>query len=461
MTKLILFFLLISVGLNAQFNYQAIVKDSDGNPVTNNQVKFKFTLMYQSSTATPVFVEEHDITTPADGVVNISVGGGTVVNGTFSDIDWSNGVFMKEELDTGSGYQDMGTRQIASVPVAEYAKKTKLISLSTSNTIQLGEQGIELVNTSGKVSATSFKGNADEVTLTYSGTVTNVLAVISDLQRQIAELKQLVNEGICLPKLSHQIDDYTLTEGVQAHNGVIAGIIDFCPQNPSNTASVTITGTVPNGLSFNWEDTTMDYKLVGTPAVGTAGTYSLTVVALIGSTTLTDDFVLTITSSTTTSTERNTGIYLADNGVTIKCENASVGVTYTLNDKVYTVVDEASLRLMVANDEDVTCVCTSLVTDTSELFRNKSNFNQEIGSWDTSSVTDMNSMFLFASAFNQDIGNWDTSSVTDMGYMFSYASAFNQNLIEWCVPNFQNQPTYFSNNTSMNYLNLPQWGACP
>ena len=127
MKKLILF-LFISVGLNAQFNYQAIVKDSDGNPVTNNQVKFKFSLMYQSSTATPIFVEEHNITTPADGVVNLSVGGGSVVNGTFSHIDWSQSVFMKEELDTGSGYQDMGTRQIASVPVAEYAKISTISS---------------------------------------------------------------------------------------------------------------------------------------------------------------------------------------------------------------------------------------------------------------------------------------------------------------------------------------------
>ena len=72
MKKLLLLFLFISVGINAQFNYQAIVKDSDGNPVTNNQVKFKFSLMYQSSTATPVFVEEHNITTPADGVNNLN-----------------------------------------------------------------------------------------------------------------------------------------------------------------------------------------------------------------------------------------------------------------------------------------------------------------------------------------------------------------------------------------------------
>ena len=131
--KKLIFFLFISAGLNAQFNYQAIVKDGGGNLLTNNQVKFKFSLMYQSSTASPVFIEEHEVITPPDGVVNLSVGGGTVVNGTFSDIDWSNSVFMKEELDTGNGYQDMGTRQIASVPVAEYAKRVAGLNTISSS----------------------------------------------------------------------------------------------------------------------------------------------------------------------------------------------------------------------------------------------------------------------------------------------------------------------------------------
>ena len=148
MRKLLLF-LLISVGINAQFNYQAIVKDSDGNPVTNNQVKFKFSLMYQSSTATPVFIEEHEITTPPDGVVNLSVGGGTVVNGTFLNIDWSQSVFMKEELDTGSGYQDMGTRLIASVPVAEFANKLDGFKVDNSNNILAGKSSMGQVSDTG------------------------------------------------------------------------------------------------------------------------------------------------------------------------------------------------------------------------------------------------------------------------------------------------------------------------
>jgi len=137
--KNLLIFLFLSVGLNAQFNYQAIVKHSSGGVISNNQVKIKFSLMYQSSNATPTFIEEHEITVPDDGVVNLSVGGGTIVNGTFSDIDWSNSVFMKEELDIGSGYQDMGTRQVASVPVAEFAKSISGFESDDFFNIKIGD----------------------------------------------------------------------------------------------------------------------------------------------------------------------------------------------------------------------------------------------------------------------------------------------------------------------------------
>ena len=56
-------------------------------------------------------------------------------------------------------------------------------------------------------------------------------------------------------------------------------------------------------------------------------------------------------------------IFLAPNGVTIKCPNAEVGYTEEINGKIYEVVDNASLRAKVQNDEDITCVCTSSVTN--------------------------------------------------------------------------------------------------
>ena len=81
----------------------------------------------------------------------------------------------------------------------------------------------------------------------------------------------------------------------------------------------------------------------------------------------------------------------------------------------------------------------SQVTDMSEAFGEKYNFNGDISSWDVSSVTNMMWMFYVIynqeASFNQDIGSWDVSSVTNMTGMFEGADAFNQDLSSWDVSN--------------------------
>lgn len=131
-------------------------------------------------------------------------------------------------------------------------------------------------------------------------------------------------------------------------------------------------------------------------------------------------------------------IYLSENGVTIKCrDDAQVGETGEVNGIIYTVVDEATLRQMVADGEDVTKVCTTKVTDMSNLFEgdweNINEFNQDIGSWDVSNVNTMSYMFAH-SQFNQDIGSWDVSNVTNMRGIF-LNSQFNQEIGNWNVGN--------------------------
>ena len=65
----------------------------------------------------------------------------------------------------------------------------------------------------------------------------------------------------------------------------------------------------------------------------------------------------------------------------------------------YIVVDEQTLRARVNNGSDVSCVCTSKVTNMSLLFKDKSNFNGDISSWDTSNVINMQKMFQSATSF--------------------------------------------------------------
>ena len=96
-------------------------------------------------------------------------------------------------------------------------------------------------------------------------------------------------------------------------------------------------------------------------------------------------------------------ISLDENNLTIRCRDAKIGETATINGKVYNVVNEAQLREMVSNDEDVRYVCTSKISDMSSLFEKKLLFNQNIGSWDTSNVINMEKMFNLAESFNETL----------------------------------------------------------
>jgi surface protein len=131
-------------------------------------------------------------------------------------------------------------------------------------------------------------------------------------------------------------------------------------------------------------------------------------------------------------------LYLDENGVTIKAGiDAVIGESYELDSVTYLVVDSTMLYDMVAEEEDVTKVVTTNVTDMNGMFYAipNSSFNQDIGSWDVSNVTDMSDMFAYTDAFNQNIGSWDVSKVTDMWNMFYRASSFNQDIGSWDVDN--------------------------
>ena len=95
---------------------------------------------------------------------------------------------------------------------------------------------------------------------------------------------------------------------------------------------------------------------------------------------------------------------LASNNKTVTCDGASFGQTGVVGGKTYTKVTRNTLVSMISGGQDVSCVCTSGITNMQGLFQNNQTFNQDISSWDTSNVNNMQGLFQNARAFNQDIG---------------------------------------------------------
>lgn len=128
-----LFAILIAILLTAaiwaqipeKLSYQAVIRNSSDALVINRQVGMQISILQGSASGTAVYTETQAPSTNANGLVSIEIGGGTVVSGNFSAIDWANGpYFIKTETDPngGTGYTITGTSQLLSVPYALYAK---------------------------------------------------------------------------------------------------------------------------------------------------------------------------------------------------------------------------------------------------------------------------------------------------------------------------------------------------
>ncbi len=108
-----------------KMSYQAVVRDASNDLVTNTQVGMQISILQGAADGTAVYVETQTPTTNDNGLVSVEIGGGTVVSGDFTAIDWSAGpYFIKTETDPagGTNYSITGTSQLLSAPYALYAK---------------------------------------------------------------------------------------------------------------------------------------------------------------------------------------------------------------------------------------------------------------------------------------------------------------------------------------------------
>ncbi|MFN5845975.1 MAG: collagen-like protein, partial [Flavobacteriia bacterium] len=132
MKKLLIFgVLLCALHVGAQapqgINYQAVIRNSNGTTVNNSTVGLRMNIIQGSAAGTVVYSENFSETTSNNGLVNLVVGQGTPLVGSFGSVNWGSGPYFLEvavDASGGPNYTVLGTQQMMSVPYALYAENS-------------------------------------------------------------------------------------------------------------------------------------------------------------------------------------------------------------------------------------------------------------------------------------------------------------------------------------------------
>jgi len=374
------------------------------------------------------------------------------------EVDTSFGLVTVEKNNVESAklsvtYSDGTTTESALILKDNYLYKY-VLSSDYENTLLVNES---VYGTS--ISTIAGESNQTDYSLIYPKTHYNYILAFSDVDVNSITLKTVAFE---------QFDYYLQPTATVSPTCVISGSIRNIPQFNEVSFTMTASNTLPADIVFDFTTTcsetlnvvannlpegitVTDYNstfnsanLTGVVSATASGTFNYTITAFNS-----DNLNTATASGTVTGTIIVTGlnpIYLDENGVTIKAYDwASAGNKGYLDGVEYNIVNETTLRQMVSNNEDVTKVVTSKITNMRVLFNTNNQFNQDISSWDVSNVTSLYYMFQEATAFNQNIGSWDVSRVTDMRNVFTNATSFNQDLSQWNVGNVENMHSMFAN----------------
>lgn len=176
----------LSFGQSPQsFNYQAVIRNNAGTPVSNQNVGVRMRILQGTASGTPVYTETFAKTTTAQGLVNIEVGNGTSSD-NFSAIDWSNGPYFLEvaaDITGGSTYIVIGSSQLLSVPYALHSQSASSV---------LNESDGDSTN---EIQDLQLNGENLTITRNSSATVIDLSKYMDDTRLTEQEVDSLVSNN--------------------------------------------------------------------------------------------------------------------------------------------------------------------------------------------------------------------------------------------------------------------------
>ena len=141
-TLALLFSTMLFAQAPALIPYQAIARNAAGEPLVSSTLNARFTIHDGTATGTSVWQELQTVNTSALGLFTVQLGSSVAL----TNVNWANGAkFMQVEIDLGSGFVDIGTQQLLSVPYALHAGSVHLDVSATGDTLFVGDGSFVII----------------------------------------------------------------------------------------------------------------------------------------------------------------------------------------------------------------------------------------------------------------------------------------------------------------------------
>jgi hypothetical protein len=217
------------------FSYQAVLRNSSGQVLANQSVMVKLSIT-SSDGSTTYYAESHSTSTNQFGLVNLVVGGGTVLSGNLAVVPWGTGQqSLKVEVSTNGGttFGDLGSQPIHAVPLTTYSDSARVSYQSAhSATSQYAESAAQAVySDSARASYISYQsavshyadsaaraGYADSINLSFTKNLVVVGKEPSNPDDPIFEVKNSQGEvlfGVYQEGVRINIPDSAITKGAK------------------------------------------------------------------------------------------------------------------------------------------------------------------------------------------------------------------------------------------------------
>lgn len=153
----------MAFGQAPQFiNYQAALRNGSGQALANQAVTLRLGIYKGAAGNLKVYEETQALTSNSQGIVQCRIGAGTpTFAANLADIDWSKDVYnLKVESNSGSGFLELGTQQLISVPYSLHSNSSGRSSLADSSRVAKSSITANFSNTANFSTTSGYSSKA-------------------------------------------------------------------------------------------------------------------------------------------------------------------------------------------------------------------------------------------------------------------------------------------------------------